>query len=345
MLCCFGFWNVQSQTPLEKFKHKDSVYFSKPYPYVLPIMGQKVHEVGVKPPLPFGVMVNALAGVQYLALDGMTVGFGNYNNAEGPQMIDVSNIVTFDDIRAQTSTYNVRFDAWLLPFFNVYGIVGKTKKADLTINLRTPFTLPIKTQVTGNYVGYGAMLAGAVGPVFISIDGNQTYSYNPRLDKPAKISLAGLRSGPVFKFKKNPEMNVSVWVGGMYNHFKGDIEGRINITDLAPNAPAKVSEMQSELQTWYQGLSAADRIKYAIPYQLLNQGLENSSENIDEAYIRYEFTKRIENAWNMVVGAQWQINYHWQFRSEIQFLGDRTAGLFSLNYRFGIPGKTLFSKK
>ena len=35
--------------------------------------------------------------------------------------------------------------------------------------------------------------------------------------------------------------------------------------------------------------------------------------------------------------------YRWQLRAEAQLLGDRTAGLFSLNYRFGIKGKNWFS--
>ncbi|GLB47707.1 hypothetical protein Y10_00750 [Neptunitalea sp. Y10] len=323
---------------------EDSIYFSEPYPYVLPIMGAKVHSVKIRPPLPFGVMVNALAGYQKLALDNMAVGFGNYTNAGSPTMIDISDFVVFDETKAQTSTYNVRLDAWVLPFLNVYGIVGKTKKADININLEKPFPLSVSTEVTGTYVGYGAMLAGAVGPVFVSLDGNQTYSYNPRLDKPAKISLAGLRTGPVFKFNSKPEMNVSFWVGAMYNHFNGDTEGSIGALDLAPDAPAHINEMQTSLDNWYNNLGTVDQIKYAIPYNLLEEGLTRLEDDVENGYINYAFTKAIEHPWNMVVGGQYQYNYHWQLRAEIQFLGDRTAGLFSLNYRFGIRGKNWFSK-
>jgi len=45
----------------------------------------------------------------------------------------------------------------------------------------------------------------------------------------------------------------------------------------------------------------------------------------------------------MLLGAQWQINHRWQLRAEAQVLGDRTAGLFSVNYRFGVRGKNWFS--
>jgi hypothetical protein len=33
---------------------KDSVYFSKPYPFILPIMGSKVHNLGFKTTFSYG---------------------------------------------------------------------------------------------------------------------------------------------------------------------------------------------------------------------------------------------------------------------------------------------------
>ena len=98
---------------------RDSAYFSNPYPYILPILGSKVHQVGVRLPFPFGVMVNSLVGTQYLTLDQMKLGFGNYTNPNPPDMIDLDDVVTFEEISAQTSTFNMRVDAWLLPFLNI----------------------------------------------------------------------------------------------------------------------------------------------------------------------------------------------------------------------------------
>lgn len=323
---------------------KDSVYFQKSYPYILPIMGKKVHEANIRLPFPMGVMFNALVGTQYLALNDMALGFGRYSNPVGPNMIDLSDFVEFDEVKAQTSTYNMRVDAWILPFLNVYGIVGQTKKADINVNLKNPFPLSVTTEVSGTYVGYGVMAAGAVGPLFASVDVNRTYSYNPRLDDPAKVLIGGLRAGSVFRFKNRPEMNVTLWTGAMYSHFNGETDGSIGALELAPNATAKIEEMQNDLHNWYDGLSTADKIKYYLPYTKLDEGLTNLNEGISDGYLRYSFTKEIENPWNMLVGAQWQINYRWQLRAEAQFLGDRTAGLFSLNYRFGIRGKNWFSK-
>jgi len=205
-LLLIGIVTASAQISNSKMSAKDSAYFSQPYPYILPILGDKAHNANARLPLHLGIMFNALAGVQHLTLSDMALGFGNINNAAPPNMIDMSDFIVYDDIKAQTSTYNMRFDAWILPFLNVYGIVGQTKKADINVNLIKPFPLSVTTETTGTYVGYGMMVAGAVGPLFVSLDGNQTYSYNPRLDNPAKISIGGLRTGPIFRFKNKPEI-------------------------------------------------------------------------------------------------------------------------------------------
>jgi len=43
--------------------------------------------------------------------------------------------------------------------------------------------------------------------------------------------------------------------------------------------------------------------------------------------------KQVSQMWNGVVGAQFQLNKHWQFRTEAGLIGDRKSFLFSVNYR------------
>jgi len=43
--------------------------------------------------------------------------------------------------------------------------------------------------------------------------------------------------------------------------------------------------------------------------------------------------KQIKQAWNGLIGLQYQINKHWQIRSEGGVVGDRKSLLISLNYR------------
>jgi hypothetical protein len=334
-----------SQNVPSAFIERDSVFFSKPYPYIMPILGSKAHEKGIKLPFPVGVMFNALTGTQSLTLSDVSLGFGRFSNPEGPELIDLSEVVTFEKVEAQTNTFNLRVDTWLLPFLNVYGIVGQTSKADINVRLIEPIPLEVTTEVSGTYLGFGAMVAGALGPVFFSLDANRTFSFNPRLDDPAKVTIAGFRTGPIFRFPKNPDMNVTLWAGAMYTNFNGDTSGRIRALDLGPNAPEKIDELRGDLDNWYNNLSPIEQTIFENLYNRLDNGLSGLKEGVEDGYLEYAFNKSIDNPWNMVIGAQWQINYRWQIRAEAQFLGDRTAGLFSLNYRFGVRGKNFLSRQ
>ena len=338
LFCCISAQNVST-----KKLHSDSARIYKPYPYILPVMGDKVNSRGINLPMPHGIMLNALTGKQYLTLSDLSLGFGNINNPDGPDMINLDDFIKFDEIYAQTSTYNLRLDAWVLPFVNVFGIVGQTKKADINVNLIEPFPLAVSTSVSGTYIGFGMMAAGAVGNFFASADFSRTYNFNPRLNEPAKAFVSGLRTGPVFRFKNREEMNVSFWAGLMYTGFNGETVGQINTIELAPDAPAKVDELQARLDETYNNLSPVDKIKYKVIYDKLTDGLASLKNGIETSYIKYDMNKRIDKPWNMLVGAQWQISYRWQVRAEAQFLGSRTAGLFSFNYRFGIKGKNWLS--
>ncbi len=323
----------------------DSIFMSKPYPFILPILGDKVHERGYRFPLPFGVMFNSISIDQQMTIDNMNIGFGNTENNADPVMYNLDGIVQFNPIKAQTVSRNIRVDFWPFPFLNVYGIYGKMKKSDINIEMTAPFPLKVTTDVAGHYFGYGAMLNGKIGPVFVSVDANRNLNYNPRLDKPVSISLASMRSGPIFSFNRNNNMKIMFWTGLMYSHFNAETKGRINVTDLAPDASAKISEMQTDMDNWYNALKPLDKAKYAILYNTLSKGLTSLDESIETGYIKYKMDKTVERPWNMLLGIQWQINQNWQMRTEGQILGDRKAWLFSFNYRFGIKGKTWFAKK
>ncbi len=197
---------VTKEERQEKRLEEDSIFMNNPYPYVLPIMGDKAHAKGYDIPLPFGVMFNSLVINQTLYIDRISVGFGTLNSGEDPIMYDLNKIVKFDKITAKTSTYNMRIDTYLFPFLTVYGIIGQNQKANININMVKPFPMTVTTDVAGWYIGYGAMLQGKVGPIFMAVDGSQNYNHNPRVENPVVYSLAGFRAGPVFEFIKNKFM-------------------------------------------------------------------------------------------------------------------------------------------
>ncbi|MFV0565169.1 MAG: hypothetical protein ACK5NB_04955 [Flavobacteriaceae bacterium] len=322
----------------------DSVFMSKPYPFILPVLGDKAHDRGYRFPLPFGVMFNSISIDQKMMIDNMRIGFGNTESGAEPVMYDIDGIVAFNPVEAQTVSRNVRVDVWPFPFLNVYGIYGKMKKSDINIEMTAPFPLKVTTDIAGHYFGYGAMLNGKIGPVFVSLDANKNVNHNPRLDKPVAITLVSLRSGPIFSINRNPNMKIMFWTGLMHSHFNAATNGSISTKDLAPNASSHIANMQTDMDNWYSGLKPLDRAKYAILYNTLSNGLTALDESLETSYIKYKMDKTVDRPWNMLMGIQWQINQNWQMRTEAQILGDRSAWLFSFNYRFGINGKTWFSK-
>ncbi|MFV0606471.1 MAG: hypothetical protein ACK5NK_11585 [Niabella sp.] len=322
---------------------KDSFYMSQPYQYILPILGAQAHKKGYRFLLPFGVMINAVSAQQRLAIDDVNIGFGNKNSEAEPVMYNLNNIVDFEPIEATTSTYNVRVDVWPLPFLDIYGMYGKVQKANIAIKMIEPFPLTVATDVAGYYLGYGGMVNGKVGPVFLSLDANTSVNHNPRLNKPVRISLVSARTGPIFQVNRNPDMKILFWTGLMYTNYGASTKGSINTIDLAPNAPQKIDDMQSDMDIWYNNLGTLDKIKYTPIYNALTNGLGFLNTGINDTYIKYSMNKKVERPWNMLIGVQWQIDKHWQVRSEGQVLGDRKALLFSFNYRFGIKGHNWFS--
>ena len=131
----------------------------------------------------------------------------------------------------------------------------------------------------------------------------------------------------------------------MYSHFNGETSGSINVIELAPDAPGRIDEMQGDLNNWYDGLTPAEKILYNGIYTRVTDGLTNIKGGVETGYIRYDMTKEVTKPWNMLIGGQWQINYRWQLRAEAQFLGSRTSGMLSLNYRFGVKGKNWLQGK
>ena len=52
------------------------------------------------------------------------------------------------------------------------------------------------------------------------------------------------------------------------------------------------------------------------------------------AIIRYGLKKSVQQKWNGIIGAQYQPNKNWMFRTEAGIVGNRKSLLLSVNYRF-----------
>jgi hypothetical protein len=324
--------SVFSQGTTIRSEKKDEV---KPlnYPYVMPILGDKVAKKGFQLPLPQGIMINTFYGTQDLSISGLEVGF---NNGE---LINLDSIVKFSGVSSKAFTINMRVDTWILPFWDFY-VLGGYGNANTTTSISQPFQINTDTKSEGYYVGLGSTLAFGIRGFFASLDGSYIWNYQDVLTKPAQVLTMGLRTGPVFKFKKHKEMNIIPWVGVLFTNLNSETLGSISFKEVFPDSDgSKITELQTKLDDWYNGLGTPAQKVFEDAYNKLSDGLENVSENAGNSTIQYEMKKSIDHPFNLIIGGQYQVNLRWQVRGEAQIFGDRFGGLLSLNYRFGIKGK------
>jgi hypothetical protein len=334
MICCLS---VQSQAPQKKYSEKYREYTDSlkrtPYPFVFPILGAKAARLGFDVPYPIGVMTNYFFARQSIVIDNIQLGFKGPNN-ELP-LTDFSHVIKFGNNTATVSNFNVRPDVWILPFLDIYGIFGYTPSSSTSITLTEPFPLSSSVNQSGSIVGFGLTGAFGLGPLWTAIDFNWTWNQLQLIEKPVQSKAFGLRLGHPFLFPSKPYRNFSVWVGAMRVRIESITQGEVLLDDVIPDASEEdIANIQDRYSQWYNGLSVAqkkivDQISEAVQDKLEGHPLRNT-------YVSYSLEKRPAQEWSGLVGAQFQLNKHWIFRTEWNFIGDRFSALGSVNYRFGI---------
>jgi hypothetical protein len=63
---------------------------------------------------------------------------------------------------------------------------------------------------------------------------------------------------------------------------------------------------------------------------------DNAISTIDTSTVQYSMDKRPKDAWNFIVGSQFQLNKHWMLRGEYGFLGIQNSVISGLQWRFGL---------
>jgi hypothetical protein len=317
--------------PIHK-AYTDSIKKIK-YTKIFPIWGQKTYEKGFDIPYPVGIMTNYFWVKQGLLIDNLQLGFKN-ENLDAP--LTEADFLKFGNNYSTAETFMVRPDLWLFPFLNVYGIFG-TGNSVTEVNIdkigSRPLGLKSVVEQSVKTAGFGATAAGGVGPVWVAVDGNISWTKPELLDKSVKVSTFGLRLGHNFVHASKPYRNIGVWVGAMRVSLSSETRGQIKLNDaLPPETWEKAEEISATFDAWYEELPAG----------LFKRKIEESVKPIfdaigsldGEGIVKYGIDKSVKQPWNGLVGMQYQHNKNWMLRSEAGLIGDRKSFLLSLNYRF-----------
>ncbi|MBS1658079.1 MAG: hypothetical protein JST18_08290 [Bacteroidetes bacterium] len=339
-------------------EYLDSVK-SAEYPYVLPILGKKAYQKGFSLPYSAGLSVNFITQKSDIIIENLKVGF---NNGE---LYDLDNIIRFNAAESRGSGLNIRPDFWLFPFLDVYGILAKSAlSTSIDAGLWIPVNdstwqqvLPLSTKAEfdATTVGLGLTPTMGVGGFFMVFDMNMTWSDVPALEKPAFAFVFDPRIGKNFVIKN--DMNVAAWVGGFRLKINTGTTGTLPMSDLftledaqqkIDDGQVKVEQGYTAIDDWWNSLSSIEQknpvnvAKYEAANKALEtagnvlEGAEEAIGTINNSTVQYSLDKRQKDMWNFIVGGQFQLNKHWMARGEVGFLGARTQGLVSLQYRFGL---------
>ena len=332
------------------------------YPYVFPIWGDKVQQLGIQLPLPEGLGVNYLWQESDIVINSLSVGFNN------KPMVDLGEVIRFDDAVASLSGVNIRPDLWLLPFLNVYLIFAKSKTSTSidagvwlpdtsnTWNEITRFSTTANFDVTT--FGFGMTPTMGIGGGWLALDMNFSWSDISALSKPAYSFVLGPRLGHTFQLSdRDRDMTLAVWVGGFRLQIGSETNGSLNLSELLPvdelqgkvdQGMIRVEDAQNQVDTWWGSLTPAEQRNPAnvARYETANRAigkvgtmlsnLDGALSNSETATVQYSLDKAQKDMWNFIFGMQFQLNRNWMIRGEYGFFGSRQQFIGGLQFRFGI---------
>ena len=213
------------------------------WPDFLPIWGSAARAAGYELPRPIGLAVGHMAQKQPFTVDSLTLeGSGvSYN---------LDNTVVVSGLTNTDRTTNVRLDAWLLPFLNVYAVVTRTSGRAEGTAIAGPVpgllpnggVFPFDLHYNGKGYGGGVTLAGGWRNFFGVIDSNYVTTNLDISSVNARSIVTSVRLG--YRGSIGP-VKGSVWIGGMYEDiaqtFQIPVAG-VGFGHILPGGRAVVAE-------------------------------------------------------------------------------------------------------
>lgn len=252
----------------------------------LPIWGKEACEKGYVLPRPFGISLNFMHQDQ--AFD---VGDIYINGID----VKTPGVAVVNEVQNDASTITLRFDAWILPFWNVYGILSRTRgetTGPLMLDLEPLFpvlcarpgndcstNVDLVVDTLGDVVGYGTTVAGGYKDFFGLIDYNRTRA---DIDIFTNDAIAKVTSARIGWNGKLGGFTGVLWLGAMSQDIANTLELEIDI---------------------------------------------------GEDVLEVDIDQSVQNAVNFIFGGQWDINRSFSLLAEFG-IGQRQSQMLNLNYRF-----------
>ncbi len=302
-------------------KHYADSLKSMDYKPIFPLLGRKAYKRGYDIPLPYGVSLTYFYMKQNIDISSTKI------SINGQEPMDLSDMLQYGDVMNTTNVLTFRPDLWILPFLNVYGIIG-TGMSEVVVPVVEPVTFSTTQHFTVNSAGFGVTIAGGLGPVFLTIDNNIAWAWLEAVEKPVPAYNFDTRIGHSFVHPRHPERSLTIWAGVFCQTLRSQTKGDIAMSDVMSDDEA--GKLKEKINNAIDNNPDLTPVQKQILEKVLDQGVDQ----LETASVHYELDKKIAAPWNLIFGAQYQFNKHWQLRCELGTFGKRSQFMLNLNWRF-----------
>ncbi|MEM1190848.1 MAG: hypothetical protein AAGI72_20115 [Pseudomonadota bacterium] len=282
------------------------------YDRALPLLAQQVLDLGFELPNPYGIQLIGYWQEQDLELDKLSIAI----NGGQEQPIE---FVDFGVPSVSNSSEQLKLDAWLFPFMNVYTSIGKFR-GDGTI------PLAIEGRDLLDFLGLGGLCGGGpFEPAFCE----RLLTATARPDYRGESITLGvnLAAGWDDYFVTLPISHAWTDVDIVSNSVTAwNISPRIGrLIDLKPGLGSIAAYLGA---TW---LDSEVDLAGTVAFDTSSSGIDGLD---DLTTIDYVIRQRNKDQWNYLAGFSWEINKRWMLQAEAGFGGSRENYIGSITYRW-----------
>jgi len=252
----------------------------------LPFLGKAACELGYVLPRPFGVSAGYMHQDQPFDVGGI---FVNGIDVKTP------GVAVVNEVQNEETTYTLRADVWILPFWNIYGILGRT---------------------SGRAVGPLMIDLEPVFPVLCKLPGN-----NCNVDTTFKLDY------------KADVRGYGTTIAGGYKDFFGMIDFNRTTADLDISLTDAKARVISSRIGWNGKLGKFTGVLWVgVMYQDVSQTLDLPLD-IGASTLLVTIDQSTQENYNYLIGGQWDINRSFSLLAEIG-MGQRKSQMLNITYRF-----------
>ena len=268
----------------------------------LPFLAQKVLDLGFELPNPYGVALIPARIRQDLVLENLAIGIN------GPPETEID-FVDFGTPSVENSVLQLKLDAWVLPFMNVFATVGvfdgdasiplKFEGSDLFPDIcgatpNAPICVRTYSAIAspgyeGTNVALGVTLAAGWDRFFVAIP--MTYAWTDVDILNETVTALNITPRIGMTGDMGERGTVAVFLGATYLRAEVDISGELALE--TPGGP-----------------------------------------NGDVTLLTFRISQRNKDRWNALLGFNWEMNKTWSVMAEAGFGGSRENFIAGVTYRF-----------